>query len=98
MNGQAGPSAELTNRDLITASSADGLARVRFRVQDWVDSGLDWLFPPNCVHCQRKGTLWCSACQQAVELPPEPAPEDIPPALNGRRATALFGGSIQSAI
>jgi ComF family protein len=98
MSGQAGPSAELTNRDFVIAPSADGLARVRFRIQEWVDSGLDWLFPPKCIHCQRKGTLWCSVCRQAIEIPPDPVPQDIPPALNGRRATALFGGSIQSAI
>lgn len=98
MSGLAGPSAETPNRARVIAPYADSLARIVFRVQEWVDSGLDWLFPPTCVHCQRKGTLWCLTCQQTVETPRDPAPQEIPPTLNGRRATAVFGGSIQSAI
>ena len=94
MSGLAGPSAEPTNRDRVVAPRADGLARVRLQVQEWFDTGLDWLFPPKCVHCQREGTIWCAACQRAVE----PAPADIASALTGRRATAIFGGSVQSAI
>src|SRR5579859_7483831 len=97
MNGLAGPSAEMADLDRKNPR-ADGFVRVRFWVQERVDTALDWLFPPNCVHCQRKGTSWCLACQQVVEVAPLPSSDEMPSALTGRRATALFDDSIQSAI
>ncbi len=97
MSGLAGPSAGMTGRDR-KSLRMDNFARARFWAQQWVDTTLDWLFPPNCVHCQRKGAFWCLACQQAVKVAPIPGSDEMPGALTGRRATALFGDSIQSAI
>jgi ComF family protein len=97
MSGLSGPAAKKTDRDR-NIPRTDGFARIYYWAQERVDTTLDWLFPPKCVHCQRQGTLWCSICQQAIELPLDPMPEDLPTGLSGRCATALFGGSIQSAI
>lgn len=97
MSGLAGPSADMTDRHP-TPPRADGAARLRYLALERIDAALDWLFPPNCVHCKRKGTFWCLACQRQIETPPPPNLADLPNALSGRRATAVFGGSIQSAI
>ena len=31
-------------------------------------SGLDWLYPPICAGCGKKGARWCAECDQAVKL------------------------------
>ncbi len=97
MSGLAGPSANVADRKH-TTPRADGAAHIRYWALEQIDAALDWLFPPSCVHCKRKGTFWCVACQQQIEPAPIPNPAEMPDALSGRRATAVFGGSIQSAI
>jgi len=68
--------------------------------QVWVDRTLDLIFPPHCVHCKRSGAVWCLDCQKLVS----PAPlvieshDDPNSPLAGRRAYALFTGSVRSAI
>ena len=31
-------------------------------------AGLDWLFPPDCGGCGKKGARWCAACVSASQL------------------------------
>ena len=97
MSGLAGPSANVADRKRSPAR-ADGVAAMRYWALEHIDAALDWLFPPTCVHCKRKGTFWCTTCQQQIEPAPIPNPTEMPSALSGRRATAIFGSSIQSAI
>ena len=41
-------------------------------VQKWLGSGLELLFPIQCVGCQAPGSIWCSNCAAALERFDEP--------------------------
>jgi len=47
-------------------------ARPAYLFYRWIWSGIDWLFPPYCGGCGRKGQRWCSNCQHDTHrlLPP----------------------------
>ncbi len=64
----------------------------------WVDRALDLIFPPRCVHCKRNGAVWCLDCQSNVTAAPNVEHETGNSPLNGRRTSALFEGSVRSAI
>ena len=38
--------------------------RPAYQFYRWLWSGIDWLFPPYCGGCGRKGQRWCSNCQK----------------------------------
>ncbi len=78
------------------ASAAGGLTHARTHLQRWLNSTLDLVFPPRCVHCARAGALLCVDCQAQIQ-PSAPIRSEAG-ALAGRRATAIFDGPIQSAI
>jgi len=42
--------------------------RPAYQFYRWIWSGIDWLFPPYCGGCGRKGQRWCSDCQQKTPL------------------------------
>jgi ComF family protein len=71
---------------------------IRQLAQGWFDHALDLVFPPRCVHCKRSGAVWCLDCQRAVTLAFTVEYEAADSPLAGRRAYALFDGSVQSAI
>jgi competence protein ComFC len=43
-----------------------------YRLNQWLWSSLDWLFPPICGGCGRKGFRWCPDCQKQVIRVPDP--------------------------
>lgn len=87
----------MTELPRLPASSASGgLIRARQAAQSWINSALDLVFPPRCVHCQQPGALLCANCQLLIQ--PSPAVYDNAGVLSGQRATAIFDGPIQSAI
>ena len=43
-----------------------------YRLNQWLWGSLDWLFPPVCGGCSRKGFRWCPDCQKQVIRVPEP--------------------------
>ena len=47
-------------------------------VRDWVDAGLELLFPPRCAGCQRVDTFWCARCQTLLDEIPFPPEETLP--------------------
>lgn len=47
--------------------------RVSRRLRQWLDAGLDLLFPPRCAGCQRVDAIWCGECQQLLDAIPFPA-------------------------
>lgn len=69
---------------------------IRRNTRHWIDNALDLIFPPRCVHCKRMGSLLCANCLSAIE--PATLPDKNSEFLDGLRATAHFGGAIQSAV
>lgn len=77
-------------------------------------SGLDWLFPPDCVGCGKRGYRWCPDCQgSACTLPSsvcpvcgEPGNSSHPcnrcrqnrPAFQALRSCGEYGGSLREAL
>jgi competence protein ComFC len=39
-----------------------------YHLYRWAWSSLDWLYPPYCGGCGRKGVRWCPSCQAQVAL------------------------------
>jgi competence protein ComFC len=39
-----------------------------YRLNRWLWTGLDWLYPPCCGGCQNRGARWCLECQSKTEL------------------------------
>jgi ComF family protein len=56
--------------------------------------GLDLLFPPLCVNCERVGSFLCSHCLATVS----PAPERTVAGLDGVQVRADFEGAIRTAV
>jgi ComF family protein len=73
-----------------------GLARVRLTARRWVDSALDLVFPPRCVHCKRMGSLLCPRCLSSIT--PLPEVNETAGLLAGRRATGIHDGALKSAV
>ena len=85
-----------------------------YRLNQWLWGSLDWLFPPVCGGCSRKGFRWCPDCQQQVIRVPEPVcqycglPLSRPglcptchashPPYEAIRSWAVFEGPIRHAI
>ena len=84
------------------------------RLDQWLWGSLDWLFPPVCGGCGRRGFLWCPDCQKQVIRVPEPVCQscglpltrpglcptcsDFPPPYEAIRSWAVFEGPIRHAI
>ncbi len=85
-----------------------------YRLNQWLWSSLDWLFPPVCGGCKRVGFRWCPDCQQQVIRVPEPVCRtcglplsypglcptchDFPPPYEAIRSWAIFEGPVRLAI
>jgi competence protein ComFC len=39
-----------------------------YRLNRWLWTGIDWLYPPRCGGCQNQGARWCLECQSHTEL------------------------------
>lgn len=77
-------------------------------------TGLDWLYPPTCGGCDRRGERWCENCQNSIDMirPPlcprcgQNQPEEMycnrclhtPPNYQALRSWATFGGNIRNAL
>ena len=84
------------------------------RLNHWLWGGLDWLFPPVCGGCGRRGFRWCPDCQKQVIRVPEPVCQycglplarpglcltctDSPPPYEAIRSWVVFEGPIRHAI
>jgi ComF family protein len=95
-------------------SSMRGTARLRQQGWQAWSRFIDFLFPPRCGGCQAAGSLWCVACQAAVQPiePPwcekcgEPFVTDRlcancrahPLVIEKIRSVALFDGVLRQAI
>ncbi len=42
--------------------------QVVYRLNRWLWTGIDWLYPPHCGGCQNQGARWCFECQSKTEL------------------------------
>jgi len=85
-----------------------------YRFTQWLWGSLDWIFPPVCGGCGRKGFRWCPDCQQRVIRVPDPVcqccgvpllrPGECPscreshPPFKAIRSWAVFEGPIRNAI
>jgi len=45
-----------------------GPARPAYRLHQWLWIGIDWLYPPQCGGCGRKGDRWCVDCRNNAQL------------------------------
>jgi competence protein ComFC len=45
-----------------------GPARPVYRLHQWLWSGIDLLYPPQCGGCGRKGDRWCVDCRSKAQL------------------------------
>jgi ComF family protein len=98
------------------ASPSSLRGSTRFQQQGWQiwNRFIDLLFPPRCGGCQTAGSLWCAACQAAIQPiePPwcekcgEPFVTDRlcvncrhhPLMIDQIRSIALFDGVLRQAI
>ncbi len=79
------------------AQAAAGLLRY-IPVDLWLETVLDWVFPPRCAGCGRVDAIWCSRCQaQIAQEPPQLALRTLP-SLTACAATGLHDGKLRSAI
>ena len=78
----------------------------------WV--GVDFLFPPICGGCAKKGVRWCEDCQKSIVLIPEPkcdicglpqlkneicsSCQKTPPSYKALRSWVVFEGPIRNAL
>ena len=85
-----------------------------YRLNQWLWGSLDWLFPPVCGGCNRKGFRWCPDCQQQVIRVPDPVCQycglplsrpglctnchDSQPPYKAIRSWVVFEGPIRHAI
>lgn len=86
----------------------------RGRLSDWLQRGLDVLFPPHCVACSQVGTWLCQGCLASVErVSPPLCPQCGRPTtreslcpqcrsnssyLDGIRSAAIHDGALRQAI
>ncbi len=77
-------------------------------------SALDWLFPPYCGGCERRGERWCSQCAHETKIIQNPVCaccgrpfssaglcercQAEPPSYTGLRSYAEFSGPIRKAL
>lgn len=90
------------------------MIRPVYRFYQWVWTGLDWLFPPQCGGCGRDGSRWCSDCQKNTQILPLSVCQvcgrvmqtaalcqtcrNIKPPYTALRSWALYTGPLRSAI
>ncbi len=68
--------------------------RLRLFARRAITVGLDLLFPPYCVSCQRVGSLLCEHCRSTITA----APDRVVPGLDGVTVRANFEGAVRDAI
>ena len=64
-------------------------ASIRQLARNWLDAGLELLFPPRCAGCQHVDTFWCACCQTLLDELPFPPQETL--ATNRFTALAASG-------
>lgn len=85
-----------------------------YRLYHWFCYGLDWLYPPVCGGCQRKGYRWCPDCHSRVILLSDPlcnicglpqlitgicpSCQETQPIFHALRSWAVFEGPLRSAM
>lgn len=85
-----------------------------FQIYKKAWGSLDWLFPPNCGGCDRKGSRWCKECQKRTEIIPDTICKRCgkvmwiksvceecrctPPSYHQLRSWAFFEGPLRNAI
>ncbi len=85
-----------------------------YRMYRSIWQSLDWLFPPECGGCGKKGSRWCPACQLAIEpIGTDVCPicgdpysnaricincQQIPPTYQSLRSWAVFKGPLREAL
>jgi competence protein ComFC len=96
------------------ASLQKRLAPGYYRMYQTFWQSLDWLFPPECGGCGRKGFRWCQECQSKVEpIGPIVCPVCgdsqssiqtcpncllLPPSFQSLRSWAAFKGPLREAL
>lgn len=77
-------------------------------------SMIDWLYPPVCGGCEKKGERWCETCNRLAQvivspvcpLCGQPQAEQVlckrcqqsPPAYSALRSWAIFGNQVRNAL
>lgn len=62
---------------------------IRYLAQRWFWRGIDWLYPPECGGCGKRGARWCDECEGRVQELSEPLCVRC-----GARLPAHFGGQL----
>lgn len=91
-----------------------GPARPAYRLHQWLWIGIDWLYPPQCGGCGRKGDRWCVECRSKAQLIHPPicdlcgqslesgnrcvSCKKSPPNFVALRSWATFQGPVRSAL
>jgi competence protein ComFC len=45
---------------------------LKYWINKWLWSSLDWIFPPVCGGCNQTGFRWCPDCRQRIRIVPGP--------------------------
>jgi ComF family protein len=87
--------AAFNNRDQSEIDlNASSVNSIKLLAQQVITAGLDLLFPPLCVNCERVGSFLCSRCLSGVKQPPERTVTGF----DGIAVRATFEGPIRAAI
>ena len=91
-----------------------GPARPAYRLNQWLWTAMDWLYPPLCGGCGSKGDRWCSDCRSKVHFIQPPICKrcgqmlqsgdvcsrckNSPPNFDALRSWAAFEGPVRNAL
>ncbi len=48
------------------------MTNLRYLAYRWFWKGIDWLYPPECGGCGKRGYRWCEDCERGVRELPKP--------------------------
>lgn len=54
--------------DYLQKTKTSVMTSLLYKTYRWMWASLDWLFPPYCGGCGKRGERWCVACMQKVAL------------------------------
>jgi ComF family protein len=88
--------------------------KLLYSLYHWSWLSLDWLFPPQCGGCEKRGKIWCDECNQNIRLIKPPICkfcgqqiqkgeicfncEISKPHYNRMRSLAIYDGPLRNAI
>ena len=96
---QPGAIYDSSRRDAPASPGRLRRASISQLARNWLDAGLELLFPPRCAGCQRVDTCWCGRCQTLLDELPFPPQETFPASsFTALAASGAHDGLLRKAL